>query len=51
VGVTGRLPDWEAGTIPRPLRAVYGFLDDTLCLLSCLGYRPAWYREWWQRGS
>jgi hypothetical protein len=24
-------------------------VDDLLCLLACLGWKPVWYREWWTR--
>jgi hypothetical protein len=28
---------------------IYAALDDWLCLMSCLGYTPSWYREWYAR--
>ena len=28
---------------------IYAVMDDTLCFMSALGYRPVWYKEWWQR--
>ena len=44
-----RVPDWKTGETPEALGAVYGWLDGVFCFMSFLGYRPAWYLEWYAR--
>lgn len=44
-----REPDWEKGTVPWPLRLVFGALDSALEVISCMGYKPDWYQDEYER--